>query len=284
MPKKRVTKIDPEKELSPYLSHQSNQHRNRKKEAKVSASLSNLRAERKVSLFRRLGLIIIISLIVIIALGYYISPLADVGSVRVEGAADLPTDQLVKNSGIKASDKVFDYLFHQNNLSNQLTNKYREIQSVGVKLNHFNQLILKINEYPTIGYIKEGKNYRKILADGKVGSRSLPWAKVDQDKPLFVGYNHMVSLEKDLELFDSFPDDFQNKVKLLSGNTRRRSQIILVMKDGNVVIGSISTLKSKLKYYNEIKAKAGKDSLIDLEVGAFSRPLTASEKKAYGIS
>lgn len=94
----------------------------------------------------------------------------------------------------------------------------------------------------------------------------------------------MVSLEKDLELFDGFPQDFKNKVKLLSGNTRRGSQIILVMKDGNVVIGNISTLNDKLKYYNEIKSKADKNSLIDLEVGAFSRPLTSSEKKAYGIS
>lgn len=284
MPKKRVTKIDPKKELSPYLNHQSNQHKNNKKEAKVSASLANLHAERKISLVRRLGLIITISLLFIIGLGYYISPLADVGSVQVEGVADLPPEQVVENSGIKASDKVFDYLFHQKNLGHRLGDKYHEIQNVGVKLNHFNRLVLKVNEYPTIGYIKEGSNYRKILADGKVGSRSLPWAKVDQDKPFFVGYNHMVSLEKDLELFDSFPQDFKNKVKLLSGNTRRGSQIILVMKDGNVVIGNISTLNDKLKYYNEIKSKADKNSLIDLEVGAFSRPLTSSEKKAYGIS
>ncbi|MDN6008120.1 MAG: cell division protein FtsQ, partial [Lactobacillus sp.] len=80
------------------------------------------------------------------------------------------------------------------------------------------------------------------------------------------------------------PKSFQNQVKLLSGNTRRKSQVILVMKDGNVIIGSTVTLKSKLKYYDEIKVKAGKNSLIDLEIGAFSRPLTSSEKKAYGVS
>ena len=44
------------------------------------------------------------------------------------------------------------------------------------------------------------------------------------------------------------------------------------------------TIKDKVKYYDQIKVKAGKNSLIDLEVGAFSRPLTSSEKKAYGIS
>ena len=86
------------------------------------------------------------------------------------------------------------------------------------------------------------------------------------------------------KLFNSLPNSFKNQVKLLSGNTRRNSQIILVMKDGNVVIGNTATLNSKLKYYDTIRIKAGKHSLIDLEIGAFSRPLTSSEKKAYGIS
>ena len=32
-----------------------------------------------------------------------------------------------------------------------------------------------------------------------------------------------------------------------------------------------------------IKNKVKKNSLIDLEVGAYSRPLTSSEKRAYGL-
>lgn len=51
------------------------------------------------------------------------------------------------------------------------------------------------------------------------------------------------------------------------------------MKDGNVVVGNVVTIKDKVKYYDQIKVKAGKNSLIDLEVGAFSRPLTSSEKR-----
>ena len=112
----------------------------------------------------------------------------------------------------------------------------------------------------------------------------MTWSKVNQDKPIFVGYNKSGSLKEDLKLFNSLPKSFRNQVKLLSGNTRRNSQIIFVMKDGNVVVGNVVTIKDKIKYYDEIRIKAGKNSLIDLEVGAFSRPLTSSEKKAYGIS
>ena len=45
------------------------------------------------------------------------------------------------------------------------------------------------------------------------------------------------------------------------------------------MIGNTATLNSKLKYYDTIRIKAGKHSLIDLEIGAFSRPLTSSERK-----
>lgn len=285
MAKKPVTRIDPRKELSPYLNHEFNQQKNsRKSQAKISASLSSLQAERRRSLRRRLGLIMSVSILAIAGLGYYISPLANISTVKVIGASDLPIKGIVKASKIKASDKVFDYLFQQKDLSQKLSKKYPEIESAQAHLGHVNQLILQINERKTIGYLKDGDDYRKILSNGKLGSTAITWTKVDQDKPIFVGYNKSSSLKEDLNLFNSLPKSFQNQVKLLSGNTRRKSQVILVMKDGNVIIGSTVTLKSKLKYYDEIKVKAGKNSLIDLEIGAFSRPLTSSEKKAYGVS
>ena len=285
MAKKPVTRIDPRKELSPYLNHEFNQQKNsRKSQAKISASLSSLQAERRRSLRRRLGLIMSVSVLAIAGLGYYISPLANISTVKVIGASDLPIKGIVKASKIKASDKVFDYLFQQKDLCQKLSKKYPVIESAQAHLGHVNQLILQINERKTVGYLKDGDDYRKILSNGKLGSTAITWAKVDQDKPIFVGYNKATSLKEDLNLFNSLPKSFQNQVKLLSGNTRRKSQVILVMKDGNVIIGSTVTLKSKLKYYDEIKVKAGKNSLIDLEIGAFSRPLTSSEKKAYGVS
>lgn len=285
MPKKRVTKIDPREELSPYLNHQTTQNKNRKKKkSKVSASLSGLHAERKKSLSKSLGIILGVSILMILALGYYVSPLANVRSIQIKGASDLPADEVVQVSKVKATDKVFDYLFSQNKLSSRLVKKYPEVQSATVSIRHLNQLILDVHERTTIGYIKDDNKYRKILSNGKLGSQTLAWSKVDQEKPIFVGYNKHFSLKDDLELYNSFPEDFREQVKVLSGSATRSTQIILVMKDGNVIIGNIATLKDKIKYYDEIKKKAGKNSLIDLEVGAFSRPLTPSEKKSYGLS
>ncbi|RMC25105.1 MULTISPECIES: cell division protein FtsQ/DivIB [unclassified Lactobacillus] len=282
MKKKRVTKIDPQEKLSRYLNYQSNQTKN-KQRTKVSASLSKLRNERKTALVRKLGLIFVISLIALIMLGYYISPLANVNSVKIIGETDLPVKDVVQTSEIKASDKVIDYLLHQSNIKYKLMRHYPEIKSIQINISNFNQLTLKINEYQTIGYIKKEAGYRKILINGNLGSQLLPWNKISRNQPIFIGYNHEVSLKNNLHLFNSLPKEFRDQIKLLSGKTRRKSQVIFVMKDNNVIIGNIDTLKSKLKYYNDIKDKAGKESLIDLEVGAYSRPLTTNEKRVYGI-
>lgn len=285
MAKEPVTKIDPKKELSPYLNHEFNQQRNsRKNKAKISASLSSLQKERRRSLRRRLGLIMTVSILAIAGLGFYISPMANISTVKVIGASDLPTKEIIKVSKIKASDKVFDYLFQQKDLSKKLSKKYPEIKSVQVHLGHINQLILQINERKVVGYLKDGDSYRKILDNEKIGNKALVWSEVTQNKPIFVGYNKSNSLKEDVKLFNSLLESFKDQVKLLSDNTKRNSQIVLVMKDGNVVIGNMITLKQKVHYYKAIKNKAGKHSLIDLEIGAFSRPLTSSEKKAYGIS
>ena len=284
MTKKRVTKIDPKEKLSPYLDHETNQKKKSKAKAKVSASLSKLHSERKSALFKRLGLVVGISVLAILGLGYYISPLANVKSIQIKGENDLPIREVVKTADIKASDKVIDHLFNKNSIDHKLSSRYSEIKNINVHVKNFNNLVLNIDEYHTIGYVKNAKGYRKILSPGKLGTQVIPWSKVSPDKPIFVGYNHELSLQETLHLFNSLPADFQSQIKLLSGNTRRKSQVIFLMKNGNVVIGNVSTLKSKLKYYNKIKTKVGKNTLIDLEVGAFSRPLTPSEKRAYGLT
>lgn len=172
----------------------------------------------------------------------------------------------------------------QKKISKKLAAKYPEVASVTLSVKGLNTLNMQVHERKVIGYIKDEFSYRKILANGELGTKSLAWSEVDHDKPLFIGYSKQVSLKTNLKIFNSFPEYFKKQVKMLSGNTRRKTQMILVMKDGNVIIGNTETIKSKVKYYNSIKQDLTTNSVIDMEVGAFTRPLTSAEKKAYGLS
>ena len=280
----RITKKDPKDELAKFLRHDEERNQQKEDRRKVSSQLPSLQRERRRSLLTRLGSIIVVCLLIICALAYYVSPYADVSTVRIYGAGDLDAKSLVRASEITASDKVLDSLRSNQKISRKLSKTFPEVGSVKLTLSGLNTLNFKVKERRVIGYVKAGSVYRKILSNGGLGTKALSWNEVDHDKPLFIGYSKTVSLKTNLKIFNSFPDYFKDQVKMLSGNTRRKTQMIMVMKDGNVIIGNTATIRSKVKYYNAIKQDLTEKSVIDMEVGAFTRPLTAEEKKAYGIS
>lgn len=280
--KDKITKKDPKKELSGWIDYKNKVNNNEKK--RVSASLTKLQAERRHALLTRLGFIILFSLCCILALGYYVSPKANVASVQVKGAPELNSKQVVKTANISPGNKIVFCLLKGKEYSKQLSDAFPEIEKVQVSVQNTNHLILTIKEHSIIGYIHEGIGYRKILATGKVGSQVIDKNKIDKNKPLFIGYNQKVSLSEDIKVYASLPQHIRDQVKMLSGETRRPTQIVLVMKDNNIVIGNLSTIKSKIQYYDKIKSQLKEPSVIDFEIGAYSRPLTQAEKVKLGLT
>lgn len=273
---------DPKKELSGWIDYKNRVNNNEKK--RVSASLTKLQAERRHALLTRLGFIILFSLCCILVLGYYVSPRANVASVQVKGAPELNSKQVVKTVNISPENKIVFCLLKGKEYNKQLSDAFPEIEKVQVGVKNTNHLILTIKERPVIGYIHEGTGYRKILATGKVGSQVIDKNKIDKNKPLFIGYNQKVSLSEDIKVYASLPQHIRDQVKMLSGETRRPTQIVLVMKDNNIVIGNLSTIKSKIQYYDKIKSQLKEPSVIDFEIGAYSRPLTQAEKVKLGLT
>ena len=280
--KDKITKKDPKKELSGWIDYKNRVNNNEKK--RVSASLTKLQAERRHALLTRLGFIILFSLCCILALGYYVSPKANVASVQVKGAPELNSKQVVKTVNISPENKIVFCLLKGKEYNKQLSDAFPEIEKVQVGVKNTNHLILTIKERPVIGYIHEGTGYRKILATGKVGSQVIDKNKIDKNKPLFIGYNQKVSLSEDIKVYASLPQHIRDQVKMLSGETRRPTQIVLVMKDNNIVIGNLSTINSKIQYYDKIKSQLKEPSVIDFEIGAYSRPLTQAEKVKLGLT
>lgn len=283
MPKKKITKKDPKEEISDWV-HYKNNGQGKTNKKKVSASLKKLQAERRKSLIKRLGIISIISIVFILGLLYYISPTANVKSVQIVGATELNKKEIIKITGITSKDKVIPSIFKKKSYTQSLQKHFPEIQSVDVHVDHLNNLVLNIKEKPVIGYIKENNGYRKILSGGQVGSKLISENQINKEKPLFIGYNKSVSLVDDLDIYSKLPKNIRNEVKIMSGKTKRPTQIIFVMKDNNVIIGNTATIIKKIKYYDNIKKQLTEPSIVDLEVGAFSRPLTATEKSQLGIS
>ena len=135
MARKRITRRDPEEELSKFLRHEPGQGQETRK---LSSQLTSLKKERRRGLLTRLGSIMAVCLLAIAFLTYYVSPLADVSTVRVLGADDLDGKSMVEVAQIKASDKVVDALRGQKKISKKLAAKYPEVASVTLSVKGLN--------------------------------------------------------------------------------------------------------------------------------------------------
>ncbi|WP_290627403.1 cell division protein FtsQ/DivIB [Lactobacillus sp.] len=278
--KKKITKKNPKKEISGWLDYQ-HKSPNGRREKKVSASLKKLQAERRHSLLKRLGLIVFISLGFIIILGYFISPISNVKSIQVLGANGINSNQVVKITGITAQDKVISTLFNKNEYNERLKKYFPEVNNIDLHVKNMNNLVIQIKQRPAVGYIQEKKGYREILSNGDLSTHFVSASKIDHSKPLFIGYSNQSRLKESLKIYSQLSKTIKNKVRLIDGDTKRSTQIILVMKDDNImVIGNVSTIAEKMnKYYLPIAKQLNKPSVIDFEIGAFSRSMTNKEKK-----
>ena len=61
----------------------------------------------------------------------------------------------------------------------------------------------------------------------------------------------------------------------------KENQIILILKDGNVILGYKRTIGEKMTLYPKIKAQLKVSSLVDFEIGSFSKQLSETDKKTY---
>lgn len=277
MVKKKITKRDPRKEISGWVDYKNKSNSTSGK--KVSASLKKLHAERRRAVLRRLGIIITIAFMFIVGLGYFISPLSNVKSIRVLGAQEINTHKIVTVSGIKAQDKVIATFFKKKQIREKLKQNFPEIKESSIRVKNWNNFIITVKQYAVAGYVKEKKGYKAILSNGKLSTYTLPLTKINKDKPIFINYDSGKRLKEALSIYKQIPNIIKNQVRVIDGNTERNTQIKLILKDKNIILGSTPTIIDKIKYYPVIAKNLKQASVVDFEIGAFSHPLTASEKR-----
>lgn len=277
MVRKKITKKDPRKEISGWVDYKNKSNSTSGK--KVSASLKKLHAERKRAILRRLGIIILVAFMFIIGLGYFISPLSNVKSVRVLGAQEINTHKIVAISGIKAQDKVIATLLKKKQINEKLKQNFPEIKESSIRVKNWNNFIINVKQYTVAGYVKQKAGYKAILVNGKLSTYTLPGAKINKNKPIFINYDNEKRLKDALDIYKQFPKIIKNQVHIIDGDTERDTQIKLILKDKNIILGSTPTIIEKIKYYPVIAKNLKQSSVVDFEIGAFSHPLTSSEKK-----
>lgn len=226
---------------------------------------------RKISLKNYL---IAIVTIIIIFLAYLFSPIGHVQKISVSGVNYLGEQQVINASGINHDSLVLNTLVHKKKIEQNIKKKVPLIKDVSYHYNGFNNLDITVKEYKTAGFVIKNNGYYRVLENNHVIKPKL--SQPIGNFPIYQTFGKKTPLTKIIKLYVSLPSKLRNDISEIHGSTSTSKypyQIKIYMNDGNIVIGDIRTINSKLKYYPSIARQLRGKNIINMEIGVYSKPI-----------
>lgn len=244
------------------------------KKAKEAKKLQKLEAKKEKTPLQKaihhaLPVLITSGLVLLISI-FLVTPFSKKKVVTVSGVSVASQDEVIKDSGIKASDYVFSMILHHSTYEKNIISKNKLVKSASLKYRFPNKFDIAVKEYNIVAYAQTDDGYQPILENGTrlnvVGASELPES--------FLTIN--LSSEKDIKTlikaFSKLDKDLVNQIQIISSaDSSTTSDLLkLEMHDGNVVRVPLSEITKKLPYYLKIKDGLLENSIVDMEVGIFA--------------
>ncbi|HFU9319485.1 TPA: cell division protein FtsQ/DivIB [Staphylococcus aureus] len=218
------------------------------------------------------SVITILVLLIAVILIYMFSPLSKIAHVNINGNNHVSTSKINKVLGVKNDSRM--YTFSKKNAINDLEEDPL-IKSVEIHKQLPNTLNVDITENEIIALVKYKGKYLPLLENGKLlkGSNDV---KIN-DAPVMDGFKGTKEDDMIKALSEMTPEVRRYIAEVTYAPSKnKQSRIELFTTDGLQVIGDISTISKKMKYYPQMSQSLSRDSsgklktrgYIDLSVGA----------------
>ncbi|HDA0742449.1 TPA: cell division protein FtsQ/DivIB [Staphylococcus aureus] len=218
------------------------------------------------------SVITILVLLIAVILIYMFSPLSKIAHVNINGNNHVSTSKINKVLGVKNDSRM--YTFSKKNAINDLEENPL-IKSVEIHKQLPNTLNVDITENEIIALVKYKGKYLPLLENGKLlkGSNDV---KIN-DAPVMDGFKGTKEDDMIKALSEMTPEVRRYIAEVTYAPSKnKQSRIELFTTDGLQVIGDISTISKKMKYYPQMSQSLSRDSsgklktrgYIDLSVGA----------------
>lgn len=244
------------------------------KKAKEAKKLQKLEAKKEKTPLQKaihhaLPVLITSGLILLISI-FLVTPFSKKKVVTVSGVSVASQDEVIKDSGIKASDYVFSMILHHSTYEKNIISKNKLVKSASLKYRFPNKFDIAVKEYNIVAYAQTDDGYQPILENGTrlnvVGASELP------DSFLTINLSSEKDIKTLIKAFSKLDKDLVNQIQIISSaDSSTTSDLLkLEMHDGNVVRVPLSEITKKLPYYLKIKDGLPENSIVDMEVGIFA--------------
>ena len=244
------------------------------KKAKEAKKLQKLEAKKEKTPLQKaihhaLPVLITSGLVLLISI-FLVTPFSKKKVVNVSGVSVASQDEVIKDSGIKASDYVFSMILHHSTYEKNIISKNKLVKSASLKYRFPNKFDIAVKEYNIVAYAQTDDGYQPILENGTrlnvVGASELP------DSFLTINLSSEKDIKTLIKAFSKLDKDLVNQIQIISSaDSSTTSDLLkLEMHDGNVVRVPLSEITKKLPYYLKIKDGLPENSIVDMEVGIFA--------------
>lgn len=245
--------------------------------------LEILKKKRKRRRQIQLGVFIGVILLVILILLYMFTDISKVDQVDIKGEEIVSKNDIEKALDIKKDSRIYN--IPVSDMKSKIEG-IEGVKSVEIKRHFPNDLTVNVNEYETIGLVKEKKHYVPLLENGKTIKN------LSTDLPIDVPILNDFSSKK---LNKMIPELKKVKPKVKSmiseinykPGENNQNRIQLFMTDNVEVVGDIQTFANKINYYPSISDKLERDNsgalktpgFLDLQVGVTFLPYETEEQQ-----
>ena len=238
--------------------------------------LPKVKQQRQRRMLKRLLLLLSMFLIVLLITAYYVSPYSKVQTLEIVGNKVVTKQQIATATGIQKNE-FFWNAYLSEPVEKNVKKALPRVQSVDKSIVNINSIKLKIKEYNDMAYAKFEGEFYPILENGKI----LDEAVTVQNKEftIFTNFENDKQLERVLNIYMNMDKKIKENLDevILNPSGKVRSRIVLRMKDGNQVIGSVKDLGEKIAYYPQIVKEMSEPGIIDMEAGIFSYSYESKE-------
>lgn len=222
--------------------------------------------------YERQSLLAVLGLLVFgLVIGYFVSPLSQVQSYKVNGLQDITKQEVLNDAGLKPKQSVWLTVLEQHYIAKQAEKNNPQIQHLSIDLVCINRVKIDVTEHVRVGYVQSGDRYVGMLSNGFFLPNKMKNVPTD-GLPIYENFKSNDDLKMTVRQFGELSPALRHSVsEIIWSPTKENSQrVILFMQDGNEVLISANQIKHKLKYYPAMAAQMNENGFIDLQVGAYA--------------
>lgn len=245
------------------------------KESRISDDFVELNKQKIKNKLNSSAYIILPIVVVLGILIYLVSPLSKINQIKIMGNGYVPVNEIKNDLGLSSGDSVFKIIGHKKRINENVSKKDHRIKNIDFHFNRFNNLSIKVTPYREIGYETKGNKQYLILENGNVTNIAVKNPK-DDKMPYIVKFNDRAKLREMIQKYLKLPKDIRDNVRVISFSPTKvyTDELHVYMRDGNRIIILMSDFNKKMGFYRSIATQLKTKSVINLEVGAYSYPIS----------